>query len=313
MAAAPRIDNVGATVLSWEGAFFGPRSHRVKTILNARSVGSWAAALFWLALTAAPLLAQGPPYQTDDPVPVELHHYEFYVFGAADGTPKEIDSSAPAFEFNWGAMPRVQLHAILPLGIAAPHTGLMAYGLTDMELGAKVAFIQESKHLPQIGTFVMFEIPTGNADKGLGVGKLWYKVPIWFQKNSGKWTFDGGAGYAVNRQAGFRSFPYTGWLVKKECSERLELAMEVFAHGPEGSAAPQTEASTMIDLGGYYHFKHHPGQQFLFAYGHSIAGQTENYAYIGLYWTWGRDKDNQKKGPDESFFPGPGRLKHHSF
>jgi hypothetical protein len=25
----------------------------------------------------------------------------------------------------------------------------------------------------------------------------------------------------------------------------------------EGYAAPQTQASTMIDLGGYYHFKHH--------------------------------------------------------
>ena len=26
----------------------------------------------------------------------------------------------------------------------------------------------------------------------------------------------------------------------------------------EGSAAAQTEASAMIDVGGYYHFKHHP-------------------------------------------------------
>jgi len=36
----------------------------------------------------------------------------------------------------------------------------------------------------------------------------------------------------------------------------------------------------MIDVGGYYHFKHHPGEQFLFCYGHSVAGQTENYAYV---------------------------------
>jgi hypothetical protein len=34
----------------------------------------------------------------------------------------------------------------------------------------------------------------------------------------------------------------------------------------------------------------------LFAYGHSIAGQTENYAYLGLYKTWGKDKG--KKTPD---------------
>jgi hypothetical protein len=48
----------------------------------------------------------------------------------------------------------------------------------------------------------------------------------------------------------------------------------------------------MIDLGGVYHLKHHEGEQFLFCYGHSVAGQTENYAYVGMYWTWGKDKKN---------------------
>jgi hypothetical protein len=255
--------------------------------------------------------AQGPPYQTDDPVPVDLHHYEFYVFGAADGTPVEMDSVGPAFEFNWGALPRVQLHAILPFGVVAPLNnpvyapsgiGPTEFGLTDMELGAKIAFIKESKHIPQIGTFTMFEIPTGNSDKGLGVGKVWYKIPIWLQKNVDKWTFDGGAGYQVVRQLGFRNFPYTGWLVKKQLSERIELGAEVFAHGREGSGAAQTGASTLVDVGGYYHFNHHPGEQFLFCYGHSVAGQTENYAYLGMYWTWGKDSGG-KEGEREGLFP----------
>jgi len=259
------------------------------------------ALVFPMSMATQRLWAQGPPFQTDDPVPVDLHHYEFYVFGSADGTPKEMDSLGPAFEFNWGAIPRVQLHAILPFGIAAPRNnpvyfpegiGPTTFGLTDMELGAKIAFIKESKHFPQIGTFTMFEIPTGDSDRGLGVGKVWYKVPIWLQKNIGKWTLDGGGGYVFNSQTGFRSFPYTGWLVKKELSERLELGAEVFAHGSEGTAPAQTESSTMLDAGGYYHFKHHPGRQFLFCYGHSVGGQTENYAYLGMYWTWGKNKSN---------------------
>jgi hypothetical protein len=37
----------------------------------------------------------------------------------------------------------------------------------------------------------------------------------------------------------------------------------------------------------------------LFCYGHSIAGQTENYAYAGMYWTWG-GKDAKGKGDDKS-------------
>src|ERR1017187_8833625 len=238
---------------------------------------------FVLIFAASTLWGQGPPFQTDDPVPVDLHHYEFYIFGSADGTPVEMDSSGPAFEFNWGVLPRVQVHAILPWGVAAPlnnpvylpsGSGRTEFGLTDMELGVKIAFIKEGKHVPQIGSFTMFEMPTGNADKGLGVGKVWYKLPIWLQKNVGAWTFDGGAGYEVVPQTGYRNFFYTGWLVKKKLNDRLELGAEVFAHGREGIAAPQTEASTLVDVGGYYHFKQHPGQQFLFCYGHSVAGRA---------------------------------------
>jgi len=261
-----------------------------------------------LALAAPQLRAQGPPYQTDDPVPVDLHHYEFYVFGTVDGTPRELDSAGPAFEFNWGALPRLQLHAVLPFGVSAPLNnpvylpdgqGPARFGLTDMELGAKLAWVKESRHTPQIGSFTMFELPTGKSDKGLGVGKTWYKLPVWAQKNIGHWTLDGGAGYTIVPQSGFHDFPYGGFLVKYGLSERLELGTELFAHGGEGPAPPQTEPSAMADLGGYYHFKHHPGRQLLFCYGHSVRGQTENYAYLGMYWTWGKEaKDASAVPPD---------------
>ncbi len=264
--------------------------------------------LLLLALACAyPACAQGPPYQTDDPVPVDYHHYEFYIFGAADGTPVEMDSVGPAFEFNWGAIPRVQIPAVLPWGVLGPQNrpldapagqGQTIFGLTDMELGAKIAYIKESKYIPQIGTFTMFEIPTGNYNKGLGVGKVWYKLPVWLQKNFGKWLMDGGAGETVIPQTDYHNFPYGGFLVKRELSERLELGAEVFSHGREGIATPQYQASTMIDIGGYYHFKHDPNHQLLFSYGHSVAGQTENYAYLGMYWTWG--KDDKKPDADKS-------------
>src|SRR6185437_7608008 len=80
----------------------------------------WLWLLLLLLTPVSPLAAQGPPFQVDDPVPVDLHHYEFYIFGSADGTPVELDSAGPAFEFNWGALPRVQLHAILPWGAVFP-------------------------------------------------------------------------------------------------------------------------------------------------------------------------------------------------
>lgn len=240
----------------------------------------------------------GPPFQTDDPTPVDYGHYEAYIFGTLDGTPAELDPVAPAFEFNWGAVPNIQLHAILPFGAVIPSNnpiyapggqGPSAYGLTDMELGIKYGFIRQTKHRPQIGSFTMFELPTGSYSRGLGVGKAWYKLPLWVAKDIGPWSLDGGAGYTVVPQTGYRNFLYGGFLVKRVVSKKLELSAEVFSHARGGFAAAQTEASTMIDAGGYYHFRS-PGLQLLFAYGHSIAGQTENYAYLGLYKTWGKDK-----------------------
>ena len=257
-----------------------------------------------LLLSVCRLEAQaGPPFQTDDPTPVDLGHYEFYVFGAADGTPAEYDSTGPAFEFNWGAIPNIQLHAILPFGAVAPTnnpvylpggTGASAFGLNDMELGVKYGFIKQTPHRPQIGSFTMFEMPTGNLNKGLGVGKVWYKLPLWAEKEFGSWSLVGGLGYAVVPQTGYRDYLYGGYLMKKVVNERLELSAEVFSHAKEGFATAQTQASTLIDAGGYYHFKT-PGLQLLFAYGHSVAGQTENYGYLGLYKTWGKDKDAEKK------------------
>jgi hypothetical protein len=275
--------------------------------------GKWSSLMRLLLFTIAAgrLWAQGPPFQIDDPVPVEFQNYEFYIFGSADGTPAEMDSSGPAFEFNWGAITRVQLHVIAPWGTINPSNnpiyapggaGPSAFGYIDMETGAKIAFIKESKYIPQIGTFTMFEVPTGSYARGLGVGKVWYKVPLWLQKNIRNWLLDGGAGETVLPQTQYRNFPYGGFLLKYKFGERLEVGGEIFSHGAEGYATPQTQASTMIDLGGYYHLKNHPGEQFLFCYGHSVAGQTEQYAYVGMYWTWGKDKKDV--GSSSAWFPG---------
>jgi len=267
----------------------------------------------WLVLlsllAAVKVWAQaGPPFQTDDPTPVDLHHYEAYVFGTLDGTPVELDTVSPGFEFNWGAIPNIQLHAILPLGEVIPSNkpvyapggiGPSAFGVQDMELGFKWGFIKQTPHRPQIGSFTMFEIPTGSAPRGLGVGKTWYKVPLWAQKSFGPWTTYGGGGVTVFSVPGYRSYPFAGWLVQRDLGKKWTLGTEIFYHGPEGPLAPQTRPSTLIDFGGYYKFRD-PGFQLLFSYGHSAVGQTENYAYLGLYWTWGKKADSDKPGdPDK--------------
>jgi len=72
-------------------------------------------------------------------------------------------------------------------------------------------------------------------------------------------------------------------------TKKLDLGVEIFSHARTDQNVAVSQSSTMIDAGGYYHFNS-PGLQLIFAYGQSIAGQTENYAYLGLYKTWGKDK-----------------------
>jgi hypothetical protein len=267
-------------------------------LLKAASLFGFVA--LFLASSAA---LAGPPFQTDDPMPIDFRHYELYAFAASDGTPIATAAAGPAMEFNWGALPNVHLHIIVPLAAAFPSNnpkfapagiGPNAYGLGDIEIGIKYRFIPEGKHRPMIGTFPMFELPSGSARRGLGVGKVWYRLPLWAQKSFGPWTTYGGAGETVVPQTGYRNFTYGGWLLQRDIGKKLTVGTEVFSHGAEGIATPQTKAATLVDFGGYYYVRN-PGFQLLFCYGHNVAGQTENYAYVGLYWTWGKKSGDSDK------------------
>jgi hypothetical protein len=266
-----------------------------------------------LFLLSVPLFS-GPPFQTDDPEPILFRHYEFYTFANSDGTRVETDTQFPAVEFNWGALPNVHLHVIIPAAAIFPSNnpsfapagmGPRAFGIGDIEVGIKYRFVQESKHRPMVGTFVMFELPSGNAERGLGVGKTWYKLPLWVQKSFGPWTTYGGGGETVVRGVpGYRDYPFAGWLVQRDLGKKWTLGTEVFYHGPEGLATAQTRPATLIDFGGYYKFRD-PGFQLLFCYGHTTVGQKETYAYLGLYWTWG-NKSGDPNNPTGTFGPPSG-------
>jgi hypothetical protein len=255
------------------------------------------------ALTA--IAHAGPPFQTDDPDPVDFHHFEMYAFELSDSTGKNAGGTVleiPAYEVNYGAAPGLQLHLILPPTVAfLPSGGAINYGIGDTELGFKYRLLKETPHSPEIGIFPFFEFPSGNADKGLGVGKTWYRLPLWLQKSWGpketQWTSYGGGGEAVVPQNGYKNYPFAGWLVQRQLNKKITLGAELFGHGAEGEAALSTRASTMLDLGGIYEF--HDGFDLLFAAGRSIYGQPETYTYLSLYWTWGT-KDAADADKDES-------------
>jgi hypothetical protein len=114
----------------------------------------------------------GPPYVTDDPEPVAHLHWELYLATHHELTSDGATGTAPHVEINFGAAPNLQLHLIAPLAYSRPSGGPATYGPGDVELGAKLRLIQESKRIPMVGTFPLLELPVGSEARGLGVCAL---------------------------------------------------------------------------------------------------------------------------------------------
>ena len=240
-----------------------------------------AAALAAALLAAATALA-GPPFLTDDPQPVDYRHWEAYAFSSVAATRAGTSAQLPALEFNWGALPELQLHLVVPEAYAAPVGGPRVSGGGDLQAGFKLRFIRESADTPQVGIFPIATLPTGSASRGLGNGALILDLPVWLQKSWGPWTTYGGGGYTINRASGGRNFASGGWLVQRDLSERLTLGAEVFASGRSSDAAP---ASSVFNAGGQVNFSKEIS--LLFSAGHSFSGARQRIAYIALYVTGG--------------------------
>jgi hypothetical protein len=242
--------------------------------------------LFALSGGFAGTALAGPPFHTDDPQPVDFRHWEAYVFSTLDRTKDGRATQGPALEFNWGVVRNVQLHLEFPLASSTPSGGPTSLGAGDVEMGVKYRFIQEGSHRPQVGIFPMLELPTGNARRGLGNGRVWARLPLWAQKSYGPWTTYGGGGYIVNQAPGMRSHALGGWLLQRDLGKRLTLGGELYVEGASGVGA---RSSTLLDLGGYYNFT--PHFSFLFSLGRNPVGAPHTVAYFGLYWTWGGHAD----------------------
>jgi len=250
--------------------------------INGKMKGLAVLLVAFLILTSiivTPTFA-GPPFLTDDPEPVPFKHWEVYLFSTVDATRRCISGTGPACEFNVGALPNLQAHLILPLAFTAPQDEPGAFGLGDMEFGLKYRFIQETDHRPMAGVFPLLEIPTGDANRGLGNGQAWGKLPLWLQKSWGPWTTYGGGGYAINPAPEQRSYYFGGWLLQRDIGERLTLGGEIFS---QGKSSDDIRSFAVFNLGGF--FKITPNFQILFSGGHTLAGGNHTIAYLGLYWT----------------------------
>ena len=234
-----------------------------------------------MAVLLAPAIGYaGPPYVTDDPEPVELRHWEFYLASQHAITSDGASGTAPHVEVNYGVLPDLQLHVIAPLAYARPSGGPTSYGVGDVELGAKLRFVGEGKSRPMVGVFPQFELPVGDASRGLGTGHLHVFIPLWLQKSFGPWTTYGGGGFWVNPGQGSRNYWYAGWQVQRRFSDLATLGSEVYYTTPDqvgGNASLRFNLGLVLDLTEHHHL--------LFSAGRGIVGDERFQGYLAYQLT----------------------------
>jgi len=234
-----------------------------------------------LALAAVLATTQawaGPPFLTDDPEPVDVKHWEFYAASQWAAERHAAAGTLPHIEVNYGALPGLQLHAIVPAAFAWTRGNAPKYGVGDTELGAKLRFVDEVKGQwrPQIGIFPLLILPTGSKKRGLGEGEVQVLLPLWIQKGFGPWTTYGGGGVHL---AGDDNAVVLGWLLQRAFSDAIAIGAEAFVTTPLSGEAVQIQ----LNLGTVINFSdnHH----LLLSAGPSFRTDATGQAYIAYQLT----------------------------
>ncbi len=235
----------------------------------------------------------GPPYLTDDPEPVDLGHWEIYGFAQGTFVRGASSSLLPAVEVNYGALPELQLHVVAPLSLSSGGGVPGQYGVGDTQFGFKYRLADPGKTdwFPQIGIFPMLVVPSGNAARGLGTGRVHAFLPVWIQKDFwGTWTTDFGGGTWINPGPGNRNYWYAGWLVTHQVTEHLAIGAEIFHQTASSTAVAGqvgfpagTRDSTGFNVGAVYDFTEHHHLLLSGGRGLQNVDATNQFSYYAGY------------------------------
>jgi hypothetical protein len=225
------------------------------------------------------LVFAGPPFGTDDPETVKHKHWEYYISTINNSQFGEWAGTSPHFEINYGLVPNVQVHLLLPINYSYSPDHGASFGYSDTEFGVKFRFIQETDNCPQVGTFPIVDIPTVKSNE-FSNGKCKIFLPVWAQKSWGKLTTYGGAGYWINPGSNNRNWIFTGWEVQYDFSPKITLGGELFYHSRDTADG---KSGTGFNLGGSIN----PTEKFhiILSLGHSITNDHTFSSYLGFLLT----------------------------
>jgi hypothetical protein len=208
---------------------------------------------------------------TDDPVPTDYRNWEIYTgIQYRNQCCGVVSADAPFAEFNYGAMPNVQVSIAFPMELDELGTQ-QRYGYGVTEFGIKTRFVQESENRPQISFYPSIQIPSQPG------GHVETFLPLWLQKSSGPWTAFGGGGTYLNPGPGQRNSTFLGAALERALSSATAIGFETYHQGATVAGGPSITAANagVVALIGDHH-------AIVFSLGRAFTGAATFAAY-GAY------------------------------
>jgi hypothetical protein len=231
----------------------------------------------------------GPPWDTDDPVPTDFQHWEIFCSSMGSESAGAWAGTAPHVEANYGAVPNVQLSVTIPLCFYSVEGGKTNYGYGDTEFGIKYRFIKKDSGRLHVSVYPSIQVPTGNAEEGLGNGNTQLYIPIWIERVTGKWTTNGGGGYWINPGAGNKNYEFAGVQTQYQCLKNVSIGGELNYITASLAKGNPVDASLLGNTSNEFNFNIgalidiSDESHIIFSVGRSIVGNINLQWYAG-YW-----------------------------
>lgn len=217
--------------------------------VSGRNISRWIGlavlALGLSVVRSLPAVA-GPPYQSDDPEPTDYGHYEIYAFNKGTRSKGDLSGSS-GIDFNYGAAPNLQITATLPIGFDFPSNGMTALGPSNVELAAKYRFLHQETFGFDVAVFPRVFLPSGS--RQIGDDQASFLLPIWVQKDWGKWSAFGGGGCQFSAAGRSHDFCTYGATLTRQVLPKLQLGVELFHQTADRAG---NLATTSLGVGARY-------------------------------------------------------------
>jgi hypothetical protein len=205
--------------------------------------------LLSLLLLARPAAA-GPPFISDDPEPTDYRHFEIYAFHS--GTTNSGGTAGQAgVDFNYGALPDLQVTVVLPAGFERPMDGSVQFGLSNIQFAAKYRFLHQDSFGLDVSFFPRLFMPAGQSPTGSPNASV--LLPLWLQKDWGKWSLFGGGGCSISTDS-TQNACLAGAVLNRQVLPNLQIGLEVAWQSATSAGTP---ASTGIGIGARYDLAEH--------------------------------------------------------